>query len=129
MKKLVTLTLALVLSLSLAVCLSACGGGGGGEDDPNAGMYVGDQIYVFEWEPMSDYYTGETYIELEGNGDGTFALDGEKAPMSWTLEGENITIDVGGEKATGTLKDGTITVNDLFGMGDVMVLTFTKEAA
>ena len=124
MKKALALGLALVMALALA----ACGGGGGGtSDDPNLGKYVGDQVDVLGWEPMSEIYEGENYIQLDADGKGTFCLDDSTTPLTWKLSGTKLTITVEDVDSAAVLEDGVITIEDAFGMGFGM--TFVKEGA
>ena len=46
---------ALMLGLLLAFGLTACGG----EEDPNAGKYMGDQINILGWMPITEIYAGD----------------------------------------------------------------------
>ncbi|MBQ1352111.1 MAG: hypothetical protein IIY71_05250 [Oscillospiraceae bacterium] len=124
---------ALALAVMMALCLAACGGnnnneGGGETTDPNLGKYIGDQVKIFEWEPIEDVYSeGENYVELKADGQGTFCVDGKATPIEWKLEGENLTLTAAGQDCKATLKDGVITTDDIFGMD--VAITFIKEGA
>ena len=121
MKKIIALLLALAMLLSLAAC------GGSAEEDPNAGKYIGVSAAVGGFAmAMSDVYPGETWIELKSGGRGTIMLGGDDFSITWSVEGEEITISVQGEDSIGTLKNGAIVI-DLMDMGCVM--TFRKEGA
>ena len=121
MKRLLAILLILAMLLSLAAC------GGSAEEDPNAGKYIGIRAAVGGFSmPMSDIYSGETWIELKSGGKGTITLDGDSFSLKWALEGESITITLEGVDSVGTLKNGAI-VMDLMNMGCVM--TFQKEGA
>lgn len=117
---------ALLMTLTLALALCACGGGDTASD-PNLGRYDADQINIMGWSDFSSLFEGENYLELKANGKGSVKLAGESGSLKWTLDGENITITIEGVDSSGTLKDGVITLDDLFNMG--CAATFVKEGA
>lgn len=129
MKKRNRLT-ALVLALVMALSLTACGGGGGGKsEDTTLGKYIGHEVDVFGdgGTPMSELYEGECYIELKDGGKGAICLDGDRNDITWSLGADNaFTLTLSGQDSKGTLADGVITLNDLFGVE--MKLTFIKES-
>ena len=115
--------LAILLILAMLLSLTACGGSA--EEDPNAGKYIGISAAVGGFSmPMSDIYSGETWIELKSGGKGTIMLDGDDFKIKWSLEGEEFTLTVQGVDSVGTLSGGDIVI-DLMDMGCVM--TFEKE--
>lgn len=116
MKKIISLLLALTFIFALCAC---------GAADPNLGRYNGSQIDIMGWMDMSEVFEGESCIELEADGEGTIALAGESASLTWTLDGENITITIEEVDSTGTLKDGVLTLDDFLGTG--FAATFVKE--
>lgn len=129
MKKIKQLT-ALLLALVMALTLVACGGDGGSDTqrDTTLGKYVGHEVDVFGdgGTPMSELYEGECYIELKDGGKGEICLDGDKNPITWAVDADNaFTLTLSGQDSKGTLADGVITLNDLFGVE--MKLTFVKE--
>lgn len=116
MKKIISLLLTLTFIFALCAC---------GATDPNLGRYNGSQIDIMGWMDMSEVFEGESYIELEADGEGTIALAGESASLTWTLDGEDITITIEEVDSTGTLKDGVLTLDDFLGTG--FAATFVKE--
>ena len=121
MKKITALLTALILALALCAC------GGGTASDPNLGRYDADKIDFWGWEDFSTVSEGESYFELKANGKGSVKIDGESGSLTWTLDGEKITITIEGMENTGTLKNGVITLDDFFGTG--CAATFVKEGA
>ena len=126
MKKLISLALALVLVLSL----TACGSKDGGDSaDPNLGKYLGAEFSGDgnEWLSLDEVYDeGESYIELKSDGKGEFCLGGDATDIKWTLESDGafkLTRD--DMESNGTLKDGLITLTDLW--GNNVTITFVKE--
>ena len=129
MKKMKQLT-AMLLALVMALALTACGGGSGSEtkEDTTLGKYIGHEVDVFGdgGTPMSELYEGECYIELKDGGKGAICLDGDRNDITWTVDdGGAFTMTLSGQDSKGTLADGVITLNDLFGVE--MKLTFIKE--
>lgn len=125
MKKAMSMLTALVLLLTLTAC-----GGGAAKEDANLGKYLGDQVKVGTWGKMSEIYdSGDNYLELKADGKGDFSLDGSTQAVTWTADGEKLTLTIesDGEKmeCSGTVKDGVIALDDFFGMD--MPMTFVKE--
>lgn len=126
MKKAMSMLTALFLLLTLAAC-----GGGAAKEDANLGKYLGDQVKVGTWGKMSEIYdSGDNYLELKADGKADFCLDGSTQAVTWTADGEKLTLTVesDGQKleCSGTVKDGVITLDSFFGMMDVP-MTFVKE--
>ena len=126
MKKVISLMLALVLALSL----TACGGkGGGASDDPNLGKYIGEEYSGdgSNWFSLSEIFDeGESYIELKDGGKGVFCLGGDATDIKWTLENDGtLKLTRDSLESNGTLKDGLITLTDLW--GNEVTITFQKE--
>ena len=130
MKKIKQLT-ALMLALVMALTLVACGGSDSSSDtkeDTTLGKYIGHEVDVFGdgGTPMSELYDGECYIELKDGGKGEICLDGDKNNITWAVDADGaFTMTLSGQDSKGTLADGVITLNDLFGVE--MKLTFVKE--
>ena len=123
MKKAMSMLTALVLLLTC--------GGGAAKEDANLGKYLGDQVKVGTWGKMSEIYdSGDNYLELKADGKADFCLDGSTQAVTWTADGEKLTLTLeeDGEKmdCKGTVKDGVIALDDFFGMMDVP-MTFVKE--
>ena len=126
MKKLISLALALVLVLSL----TACGSKDGGDSaDPNLGKYLGTEFSGDgnEWLSLDEVYDeGESYIELKSDGKGEFCLGGDATDIKWTLESDGaLKLTRDDMESNGTLKDGLITLTDLW--GNNVTITFVKE--
>lgn len=126
MKKLISLALALVLVLSL----TACGSKDGGDSaDPNLGKYLGTEFSGDgnEWLSLDEVYDeGESYIELKSGGKGEFCLGGDATDIKWTLESDGVLkLTRDDMESNGTLKDGLITLTDLW--GNNVTITFVKE--
>lgn len=126
MKKLISLALALVLVLSL----TACGSKDGGDSaDPNLGKYLGAEFSGDgnEWLSLDEVYDeGESYIELKSGGKGEFCLGGDATDIKWTLESDGaLKLTRDDMESNGTLKDGLITLTDLW--GNNVTITFVKE--
>ena len=125
MKKTVSLALALVLVLSL----TACGGKDGGKSaDPNLGKYLGTEFSSdgSNWYSLTDILEDESYIELKDGGKGVFCLGGDATDVKWTLENGTLKMTKDSLESNGTLKDGLITLTDIWG-NDEVTITFQKE--
>ena len=124
MKKVLSLVMILILSLT------ACGGkGGGASDDPNLGKYIGEEYSGdgSNWFSLSEIFDeGESYIELKDGGKGVFCLGGDATDIKWTLENDGtLKLTRDSLESNGTLKDGMITLTDLW--GNEVTITFRKE--
>ena len=99
-KRIVTLLLA-VLALGL---LTSCG-----EDAPDAGRYVcvAASAEGFTLEPEELYPKGAV-LELGTGGRGLLTLGEESGSLRWSLNGTELTLNMGGERLRGTLLDGII---------------------
>ena len=125
MKKVLSLVMILIFSLT------ACGGkGGGASDDPNLGKYIGEEYSGdgSNWFSLSEIFDeGESYIELKDGGKGVFCLGGDATDIKWTLESDGtLKLTRDSLESNGTLKDGMITLTDLWG-NDTVTITFQKE--
>ena len=123
MKKVLSLVMILIFSLT------ACGGkGGGASDDPNLGKYIGEEYSSdgSDWYSIDDVLEGESYIELKDGGKGVFCLGGDATDIKWTLENGTLKMTRDSLESNGTLKDGMITLTDLWG-NDTVTITFQKE--
>ena len=124
MKKVLSLVMILIFSLT------ACGGkGGGASDDPNLGKYIGEEYSGdgSNWFSLSEIFDeGESYIELKDGGKGVFCLGGDATDIKWTLESDGtLKLTRDSLESNGTLKDGMITLTDLW--GNEVTITFRKE--
>lgn len=99
----------------------------GCKSDPAAGTYYGVYVQtdagVF---PMEDYFNGENYLKLKGDGEAVLHLHNSEHVLSWKRDGEMLRFEEAGDAFNGRLSDGVI-VMDYLGWG--MVLTFAEEGA
>ena len=126
MKKIVSLALVLIMALSL----TACGDQGGGTSaDPTLGKYIGMEFSGdgSNWLLLDEVFDeGESYIELKSGGKGEFCLGGDATDIKWTLESDGVLkLTRDDMESNGTLKDGLITLTDLW--GNNVTITFVKE--
>lgn len=90
----------------------------------------GDKGALGRYEGVSCLVSGQDlgaedeWVELKSGGKASLRLMDETYNGTWTLDGEDITITESGDKYTGTLRDGVMTV-DFYGM----VYTFAKDGA
>lgn len=108
---------ALLLAALLLFLLSACG-----EQDPNAGVYLCTELEVGEDRvPPAELYNGEVRLELRSGGSGRLLLGDNEGDLRWSLEGEQLNVDLNGVSCPGQLRDGTIRLN-LLGEGVILFL-------
>ena len=116
MKKVLAILLTLAVLLSLAAC--------GGKADPVAGKYQGIRANPYSKNNETPFvYRDNTWLELKSGGKGSATLYGIFVKLTWAVEGETITVTIGGRESVGTLEDGLITIN-LLDMGEEQ---FIKE--
>ena len=93
--------------------------------DPNWGKYLCTSVTMNGMDLGPD---GQ-WLELSGQGKALVFLGGEPEEATWTLTGTAFTLTMGGQtSATGTLADGTLTVN-LLGMDCIFVKEGTSPSA
>ena len=108
---------ALLLAALLLFQLSACG-----EQDPNAGVYLCTELEVGEDRvPPGELYNGEVRLELRSGGSGRLLLGDNEGDLRWSLDGEQLNVDLNGVSCPGQLRDGTIRL-DLLGEGVILSL-------
>lgn len=108
-----------VVAIVLVVVLIAALGGKG-KDDANLGRYEGVSC---DLDGLVMPLDGD-WIELKAKGKAALSLSGDEFNATWSVDGEKFTLEQSGDKYTGTLKDGVLSV-DLGGL----VYTFAKEGA
>lgn len=114
-------TMMCLLIVALVCSLWGC------KDDPNAGTYYGVYVQANDGVyPMEDYFNGENYLELDGDGDATLYIHNTEHELTWKRDGETLHFEEAGDAFEGRLSNGVI-VMDYLGWG--MVLTFAKEGA
>ena len=111
--------------LCAVLMLAACGGSG------NAGSeYEGKYISV-AGESMGITLTGEDIsgfaLELKSGGKGTMTVDGDSDSITWTNDGEKITVNLDGVEMVGTIGKDTLIFDNVLNMG--LKLTFAKEGS
>ncbi len=103
MKKLLSILLTLALALSLCAC------GGPQYDESLMGVYTCYAVEMLGIEMKADEVLSQTStLELKQGGKGKMNIEGTSGSVKYTLDGETITVDIDGETATGTLKDGVL---------------------
>ena len=103
MKKLISILLTLAMALSLCAC------GGPKYDESLLGVYTCYAVEMLGVEMKADEVLSQTStLELKQGGKGKMDIEGTTGSVKYTLDGENITVDIDGETATGTLKDGVL---------------------
>ena len=110
MKKIIAMLLAALMVMSVLV---GCGGGGD-EDNPNLGTYKLQSLAGMSVEELKDLIgedMSESFIfEMKSGGKGVFTVDGEAGDVKWEMDGDTITISDGSDEMTGTIADGTLTI-------------------
>ena len=118
MKKVLVILLALVLVLSFAAC-----GNRGASDDPNIGKWIAvtviDEDYSYD---AADAGFGSFSIELKTGGKATLSMDGDNSNGKWTLNGTDFNFSAGLANFNGTLENGKLTIENMFGLGLSLVL-------
>lgn len=106
MRKAGVFWLAAALSLTLCAC--------GRETRPAVGLgrFSGEQVSVYggDWQPVSEVYSGPTYLALNAGGEGVFCVDGEAAEVGWTTSGGELTLTMGSARCEGTIDANTIEI-------------------
>ena len=110
----------MLLAALLLFLLSACG-----EQDPNAGVYLCTAVEVGEdLVPPSELYNGDVRLELRTGGSGRLLLGENEGDLRWSLEGEQLSVDLNGVSCPGSLKDGVIRLDLL---GESVILSLIRE--
>ena len=103
MKKLISI----LFTLAMAVGLCACGGLK--YDESLMVVYTCYAVEMLGVEMKADEVLSQTStLELKQGGKGKMNIEGTTGSIKYTLDGENITVDIDGETATGTLKDSIL---------------------
>ena len=104
----------LVWLLALAMVLGLCACGGPTYDESLLGVYTCYGLEVMGYQlAAEDVLTQTATLELKQGGKGEIHIEGESDSIQYTLDGEAITVEIEGETATGTLKDGIIDIEIL----------------
>ena len=105
MKKLISILLTLAMALSLCAC------GGPKYDETLMGVYTCYAVEMLGIEMKADEVLSQTStLELKQGGKAKMNIEGTSGSVKYTLDGETITMDIDGETATGTLKDGVLNI-------------------
>ena len=92
------------------------------------GVYEGVSVSMMGTELEGDMLAsmGKTQMELKSGGKCTMTLMGEEVKGTYTVDGEDISFELDGIEATGTLKDGKLTI-EVTEDGVEMTLVFQKK--
>ncbi len=105
MKKLISILLTLAMALGLCAC------GGPKYDKSRMGVYTCYAVEMLGIEMKADEVLSQTStLELKQGGKAKMNIEGTSGSVKYTLDGETITMDIDGETATGTLKDGVLNI-------------------
>lgn len=102
-KKLLIIIAAAIVVI-LAIVLICCLGGKG---DGAHGLYTAD-FYSYNGEK---FYAEDEWLDLKKNGKGSAMFMGEEYSVKWELEGKKFTLIQDGDKYSGTLDKGLLTVD------------------
>ena len=104
----------------LCLLFTACG-----EEVPDAGRYlcVSVESDGFRWEPKAIFPEG-VELELGTGGRGILTAGDLSGTFRWSLSGTKLSLNIGGERASGTLQDGVL---DLRLSDGEMLLHFLRE--
>ena len=118
MKKLFCAVLVILLVFSFAAC-----GNRGASDDPNLGKYLAvtvfDDGYSYD---AADAGFGNFAIELKSGGKATLFMDGDTSNGTWKLNGTDFSFSAGLASFNGSLENGKLTIEDMFGLGLNLIL-------
>ena len=97
-------------------------------EDDGLGLYVADKAELngIELDPFDMWEKGIS-IELKDGGKCSISIDGIAASGSWSKKGDTVSFDVPGFSMDGTLKDGVLTLENVYDMG--VTLFFTKDGS
>ena len=110
MKRWTVTLLVLAMMLSMAAC------GGTKYDEALMGVYTCYAVETLGVQmPDEEVLTDTATMELKQGGKGKIHLEGEDGAFTYTLTGSALAVEVDGEKGSGTLKDGILTL-EILGM-------------
>ena len=130
MKKMKKLAAVLMALLMVATLFAACGGSGSsgsGEAAPYEGKYIAHSVSMMGMNMSAEGVADGWALEIAGGGKGTMEVEGTSAKLTYTVEGDTMTIEVEGEEMTATIGEDTLVIDDMMGMG--MGITFAKEGS
>ena len=122
MKKIISILLTVMMLFACIAC-------GDKEDsfDPDLGLYEGESAtYLGMTLSIQDLYSNGFSFELKAKGKCTVNADGTEASGKWSVENGVFTAKAGGVEFNGTLKDGTLYIEDMQGMG--VDITFVNNS-
>lgn len=106
--------MAMLLALAMLWTMTACGGAR--YDEALMGLYTCYAVEALGVQmPDEDVLTDTATMELRQGGKGRMHLEGEDGAFTYTLTGAVLSVEVDGEKGSGTLKDGILTL-EILGM-------------
>ena len=87
-------------------------------DDPVLGLYTAQKAEVSGISISIDTMWEKGFtIELRDKGKASLKVDGKTGSAKWTLDGEKFTVKGSGVDCSGTLKNGTLVLEDVMGSG------------
>jgi hypothetical protein len=120
----VFIILAALVVIGVVAYLVAGRGGKTKADDPVLGLYTARKAEVSGTTiGIETMWKNGFSIELKSNGKAALNVDGEKGSAKWTLDGESFTVKGSGVDCSGTLVDGTITLDNVMDSGVTIYLT------
>lgn len=107
MRKITAIGLTLVLLLSLCAC--------GGASSENASVLGTYTLYAMDYDEntiilASELFEGESYVTLKSGGMAEMCMEGDRATVTWKLNGEELLIHAADGDTEGSLKDGILTL-------------------
>lgn len=93
-----------------------------------AGFYNADKAVAYGMDiEIPTMWAKGFSIDLKDDGKCSISVDGTPASGTWSLNGETVTLDVPGFNMDGTLTDGVLVFEDIYGMG--IDLYFTQDGS
>jgi len=105
----------------LTVCITLAGmlaGCGKSEPDPNSGLYEAVSATMMGMEiDVSDIYKNGVSFDLQDGGKCIANMDGDKAKIKWSTDGDSIHFEGAGVELDGTIGGGDMTLVNMMDMG------------
>ncbi|MBO4890664.1 MAG: hypothetical protein J5574_06695 [Lachnospiraceae bacterium] len=105
----------LTVFVTLAGMLAGCGKG---DPDPNSGLYEAVSATMMGMEiDVSDIYENGVSFDLQDGSKCIANMDGDKAKIKWSTDGDSIHLEGGGVELDGTIGGGDMTLVNMMDMG------------